>query len=153
MNTVQFIFWILLCQVPGLVGRAVTQHHMPWYHQLNQPFFTPPDGAFPVVWGALYLCLGCAGYLISRPQLNAQNRKTLGLFVLQLALNTLWAPLFFGRQEMGGALLVLCAMIVLTGWIMRRVWQPARGAFWLLVPYLLWLLFAWGLSITLLLLN
>ncbi len=130
MNAVQFIFWILLCQVPGMVGQAVTQNHMVWYHQLNQPFFTPPDWVFPVVWSVLYLCLGGAGYLINQPRLQAQNRKTLGLFVLQLALNTLWTPLFFGRQEMGWALLVLCAMIVLTGWMMRRVWQPARGGCW-----------------------
>lgn len=136
-----------------MVGQAVTQDHMVWYHQLNQPFFTPPDWVFPVVWSVLYLCLGGAGYLINQPRLQAQNRKTLGLFVLQLVLNTLWTPLFFGRQEMGWALLVLCAMIVLTGWVMRRVWQPARGAFWLLVPYLLWLLFALGLSAALLLIN
>lgn len=153
MQIAKLVFWVLLCQLPAWAGMGAVSGNMTWYHALNLPRFTPPDWIFGPVWGALYVLLGAAGFLITRNGLNAQNRKTVILFLVQLAFNALWTPVFFGRHEVGVALVIITVMIFLTAWLMKLTWRAARGAFWLFVPYILWLCFAWSLNYAVLLLN
>ncbi|HSG57455.1 MAG TPA: TspO/MBR family protein, partial [Paracoccaceae bacterium] len=63
-------------------------------------------------------------------------------FVLQLALNLAWSPIFFAQHNIELALAVLLALdvaVIVTIWL---AWRVRRAAAWLLVPYLLWCLFA-----------
>lgn len=52
-----------------------------WYRALNQPAFTPPDKAFPIVWTTLYALMAWSGWRVwrSRPSV----RRSVGL--------TLWS--------------------------------------------------------------
>lgn len=153
MQIAKLVFWVLLCQLPALAGVGAVSANMDWYHSLVQPRFTPPDWMFSAAWGVLYVLLGVAGFLITQKGLNAQNRKTVILFLVQLAFNALWTPVFFGRHETGLALFIISVMIFLTAWLMKITWRSARGAFWLFTPYILWLCFAWSLNYAILLLN
>jgi tryptophan-rich sensory protein len=81
------------------------------------------------------------------------QRRALSLFLVQLALNALWTPLFFGlhRPDLAFAGIVLL-WLVIAGTI-AAFWPVSRLAAWLLAPYLLWVSFAAALNFTLWRLN
>ena len=63
-------------------------------------------------------------------------------FVVQLALNLAWSPLFFAAHRVHAALALIVAIFVaaaVTTWLFRRV-RPLAAL--LMLPYLGWLLFA-----------
>ena len=153
MQIVKLVFWILFCQLPALAGSAAVSTGMQWYQSLQQPSFMPPDWLFGLAWGILYVLMGVAAFMLTKQGLLPQVRKPLVLFVAQLAVNALWTPVFFGQKEIGLALVVLSVLVLLNLWLLKLLWRPCRSAFWISVPYVLWLCFAWVLNFSILILN
>jgi translocator protein len=117
-----------------------------WFDGLTKPFFMPPGWAFGVVWPILYVLLGIALALILAEPPSTKRRNALILFFLQLALNFAWSPIFFAAHAIQLALGVIVAMAgfaALTAGQFRQI-RPLAGA--LMVPYLLWLCFAFALN-------
>ena len=117
-----------------------------WYAALKLPALQPPGPVFGIAWTLLYSLLGIAlsRLWIARP--SPERRRALTLFGVQLALNLAWSPLFFGARQILPALLLLALILafsVLATFAARRV---DRVAPWLMLPYLLWLGFAFGLN-------
>jgi translocator protein len=107
---------------------------------------------FGPVWTVLYLLMGISLYLVwthtSKNKLPAYVA-----FMVQLALNTLWSVVFFGLHMPLLAvvvILLLVAAIVVTMVFFYRISKPA---FYLLVPYLLWVCFATYLTIGIVVVN
>ncbi|MCX8090813.1 MAG: tryptophan-rich sensory protein [Verrucomicrobiae bacterium] len=124
-----------------------------WYASLQKPSWTPPPWVFGPVWTVLYTMMAVAAWLVWRQGGFAAQRRPLGLFVIQLALNASWTPLFFGlrRPDLAFAEIVLLwVAIAATLAAFRRVSVTAA---WLLVPYLAWVSFAAALNFALWRLN
>ena len=124
-----------------------------WYATLRKPSWNPPPWIFGPVWTALYLMMATAAWLVWRRGGWAGQRRALTLYLVQLALNAAWTPLFFGLKMPGLAfaeILLLLAAIVATALAFRRV---SKGAAALLVPYMAWVSFAAFLNYTLWSLN
>ncbi len=143
--------WLLLC-FASAAGGAV---FMPgeWYASLHKPAWNPPGWIFGPAWTTLYAMMAVAAWLVWQRGGFAAQRRPLGLFLAQLALNALWTPLFFGLRQPGMAfaeILVLWLAIGATLLAFRRV---SRAAAWLLVPYLAWVSFAAALNGTIWRLN
>ena len=114
----------------------------PWFSDLVKPSIYPPPAAFGIVWSLLYVLIGFALVLVITARGAPGRRAAIVAFVLQLALNLAWSPLFFGAHQMQAALVllgVLVVAIVVTIVLFRRV-RPLAAA--LLLPYLAWCLFA-----------
>ena len=105
------------------------------------------------MWTLLYFMMAFAAWLVWREGGWRVQRGPLALYLVQLALNALWTPLFFGLRNPGLALaeiVLLGAAIVLTG----RAFRPVSHlASWLLVPYLVWVVFAAALNFAIWRLN
>ncbi|MBR2338220.1 MAG: tryptophan-rich sensory protein [Clostridia bacterium] len=119
---------------------------------LNQPALVPPAWLFPVVWTILYTLMAIAAYLVYTSR-DIDRGAPLRLYLLQVIVNALW-PLFFFRLEWRLFafvwILLLIALVVLT---MVGFKPISNTAFWLMVPYLVWLLFAAYLNFSFYLLN
>lgn len=143
--------WLLLCfAAPALAFAARPDG---WYAALAKPAWNPPAWLFGPVWTILYVLMAVAAWLVWRRGGWAAQRGPLARFVVQLALNALWTPLFFGLHRIDLALLeivVLWVAIIATIAGFRRV---SRVASWLLAPYLAWVSFAAFLTFTLWQLN
>jgi translocator protein len=114
-----------------------------WYDALAKPAWTPPDWVFPPVWSLLYIAIGVAGWLIFTRPTGGWPRL---LWFAQLLLNAGWSWLFFGVNRPA---LALAEIIVLLGTILALLALLAvrqRLAFWLLVPYALWVSYALSLN-------
>jgi tryptophan-rich sensory protein len=143
--------WLLLCFVPATFGGLFMPGE--WYASLRKPAWNPPGWAFGPVWTALYTMMAVAAWLVWRCGGFAAQRRALALFLIQLALNAAWTPLFFGLRQPGLAfaeILLLWLAIAATLAAFRPV---NRIAGWLLVPYLAWVSFAAVLNLALWRLN
>ncbi len=124
-----------------------------WYASLRRPSWNPPGWVFGPVWTALYAMMALAAWLVWKRGGFIQQRTALRLFLLQLALNAAWTPLFFGLHWPSVAfaeIVLLWLAIAATLAAFRRASRPAA---WLLVPYLAWVSFAAFLNFTLWRLN
>ena len=113
-----------------------------WYAALNKPAYNPPDWIFGPVWTALYIMMGVAFYLFWKKK----ARKAITIFIIQLALNTLWSILFFGLKS---PFLALMDIILLWAFILATILTGrkfSKAASYLLVPYLLWVSYAFVLN-------
>ena len=77
----------------------------------------------------------------------------IGLFLGQLALNAAWSPVFFALHLTQVALLIIIALAVLLAATTYHTLAVNRAAAWLLVPYLLWILYALTLNAGIVTLN
>jgi tryptophan-rich sensory protein len=121
-----------------------------WYAALNKPAWNPPAWIFGPAWTLLYTLMAVAAWLVWK---QVGWKKPLLLYVIQLALNAAWTPIFFGAHQLGWALveiLLLWTAIVLT---MRSFFRVRPAAGWLFLPYLAWVTFATVLNFTLWRLN
>lgn len=143
--------WIALTFAAALPGIFIQPAG--YYASLAKPSWAPQPWIFGPVWTLLYLMMALAAWLVWRRGGWRVQRGPLSFYMLQLALNALWTPLFFGLRNPGLALLeivLLGVAIVLTGRAFRTV---SRTASWLLVPYLLWVVFAAALNFAIWKLN
>lgn len=94
---------VIGCELVGFLGTPFTISAIPtWYATLNKPFFAPPNWIFGPVWTLLYFLMGVAFYLIWKQGWQKKKIKTAGMFFLvQLALNFIWSPIFFGLRARG----------------------------------------------------
>ena len=121
-----------------------------WYEGLAKPSWTPKPWMFPVVWTSLYILMALAG---ARLAVLPEAGMALALWALQIALNTLWTPVFFGAHRMRVAMGV---MVALWAAIAGLVWVALPLDIWsglMLVPYLIWVSVAAALNFTILRLN
>lgn len=143
--------WLALCfSAAGLGGLFMPGE---WYAQLRKPSWNPPAWIFGPVWTALYTMMAVAAWLVWRRGGFAVQRVSLGVFLLQLLLNALWSPLFFGLHNpaLAFAEIVLLWLAIISTLLV--FWKARRGAGLLLVPYLAWVTLAAVLNFTLWRLN
>lgn len=130
-----------IVSISGVDGWYGSQPHVTW---------TPPNWAFGAVWSVLYLLIAVSGWLLWL----RRARGALALYVVQLAVNAVWTPVFFGGFPLIGevALWIGVAIIVLLDLLVvatiASAWPVSRWAAVLLIPYLAWILYAstlnWG---------
>lgn len=124
------------------------------YKTLNQPPLSPPGWVFPVVWSVLYLLMGYASYRVLVSQKDERHiRRALTAYGIQLFLNFLWSPLFFGLHWYLTAFFLLIALWIAIFITMRLFSRLDQVAGDLLLPYLLWVSFASYLNLGVFLLN
>ena len=114
-----------------------------WYSRLNRPSFVPPDSVFGPVWTILYVVMGlCAAQVWRRGLQTPGVRSALLLFIVQLLLNGIWTPLFFGARAMGWALADILLLWVSIGLTIRAFTRVSVAAALGLLPYWAWVTFA-----------
>lgn len=152
-NTFKLIISLIIPQLAGVLGSYFTIGSVKdWYPVLVKPALNPPAWVFGPVWTTLYLLMGISLWLVWKS--NAiEKKRAIVLFFVQLILNAIWSPIFFGAHAIGNALAIivlLWAAIVLTILVFTKI---SKSTAWLLVPYILWVSFAAYLNYAIWVLN
>ena len=107
---------------------------------------------FPIVWTILFILMGISIYLIVVS--NSQKKKEAKLiYFVQLIINSLWTPIFFGLKEYFLAFLWILMLIVLVVTMIILFYKEKRLSAYLNLPYIAWLLFACYLNFGVFILN
>lgn len=154
-NWLTLVGFITLSEAAGIIGSIFTAPSIRgWYDTLIRPDIAPPNWVFGPVWTTLFALMGIAAFLVWKRGLEHRNVKiALGIFAVQLVLNTLWSIIFFGLRSPGGALIEIVFLwfaILVTIVVFSKI---SRAAAWLLVPYIAWVSFAAYLNFSIWMLN
>jgi len=152
---IPFVISLLISLVIGLVASFFTRPEIAgWYSTLKKPSFNPPPWLFAPVWTTIYVMIATAAYLVWKRRNYAVTYKAAAsIYAIQLLLNFLWSIVFFGMHEVFGALIVISLLWISILFNMGWFGKFSKTAAWLLVPYLLWVSFAWLLNLNIYLLN
>jgi tryptophan-rich sensory protein len=139
---------VVVCEGAGIIGTVFTINSVAtWYTTLNKSFFNPPSWVFGPVWTILYFLMGVSLFLAWEKKAN------LKWFYIQLVLNALWSPIFFGLQNPALALVDIIFMWVAILMTIKVFWKKNRLSAYLLIPYFIWVSFATILNLSIVLLN
>ena len=145
--------WLVATFAAGSVGAIASARAAAFYGQLSQPSWAPPAWLFGPVWSVLYILMGVATWLVWRERGFKGAPTALWLSIIQLVANALWTWLFFVLHLGALSLAEILVLWVLIAATMSRFWPVHRLAALLLVPYLVWVSFAWWLNWTIVRLN
>lgn len=142
------LFGIAVIALGGLIGLLTAPGT--WYEALHKPPFNPPSWVFAPVWLFLYVLIGTAGWrsIVLKP-----DGLLAKLWGLQMALNYLWSPVFFGLKSPVLALCVIVALLIAIVSYVRTAWARDRPAAVMFIPYMGWVAFATLLNASLVALN
>lgn len=134
---------LAVCFFVAALGAKVTAPQIPtWYAGLQKPSWTPPRIAFPIVWPILYFMMAIAAWRLWEAPPSDLRTTALVLFAVQLALNAVWSPIFFGWHGILSGLIVIILLDVALAATIVVGFQVDRNAAILLLPYIAWTLFA-----------
>ena len=105
-----------------------------WYLSLNKSELNPPSYVFGIVWPILYILIMVSAFLA--------HKKIFSLFIVQLFFNATWSWLFFRFQMPLIALLDIYLLISLNIYILYLMYKENKLAFFLFIPYVVWISFA-----------
>ena len=137
----------------ALGGLATASSVRTWYPTLVKPEWNPPSWVFGPVWTTLYIFMAVAAWRVWRLADGAERTSALRWFWVQLALNAVWSPLFFGLRSPGLALLEIVPLWAAIAVTLGKFARLDRVAAALWTPYLAWVSFATVLNATIWWLN
>jgi tryptophan-rich sensory protein len=145
-----FVFFILLASSFAAAATGMLFPTGDWYKTLNKPSWVPPNWVFPIVWTSIYVLIAFAG---SRVAGLTGSGYAMAFWGLQITLNTLWTPVFFGLRRLRGALPIMGALwLAVLGCLITHI-QLDLLAGLAFVPYLIWLTIAAALNYSVATLN
>ncbi|ATQ55452.1 MULTISPECIES: tryptophan-rich sensory protein TspO [Paracoccus] len=136
-----FLILLIACAAAGATG--ILFQPGAWYDGLAKPWFNPPRWAFPVAWTTLYVLIAWAGARLAH---LPGAGLVMALWAAQIALNTLWTPVFFGAHRMGMGVAVIALLWLVVAALTVLAFRLDRLAGALLLPYLAWLSLAGALN-------
>ena len=152
MRLVRWLGFVLLCNGVGFAS-AMVANEPAFYLQLHRPAWAPPPSVFGPVWTTLYTLMGTATWAVWEHTRGADRRRAMTAFGVQLALNAVWTPVFFGLHLVGFAIVVILAVLAA---VLVMAFAYARRVRWAgiaVVPLAAWVAFASCLNIALWRLN
>ena len=125
-----------------------------WYAQLVKPFFAPPASVFGPVWAVLYVVIAISfGYVLLQYLKRRFPLAVLLPFVVNLLANLAYTPIQFGLKNNALASVDIVLVLGSLIWAMVVIWQRARWVALVNLPYLLWVVFATVLQLSITWLN
>lgn len=122
-----------------------------YYSSLNK-LIDVPSKVFPVVWIILYILMGIASYIIYEIGTN-ESKNAYYLYWISLIWNVLWPLFFFEFHMLTFSAVWLGFLLLLIFLVIKRYFKLNIVSFWLMVPYLMWTIFAFLLNVSCAILN
>lgn len=119
------------------------------YQTLLKPSFSPPGILFPIVWTILFILMGVSFYQTR----NYNNNKFKIIYFSQLLVNSLWSIFFFLFEFRLFSFFWIIFLIILVSMMIFELYKLVKEKAFLQIPYLLWLIFASILNLSIYFLN
>lgn len=149
-NILIYVKSILIPLILGAAVGFITSDYMD-YTMLIKPSFAPPGYLFPIVWTILYILMGTSyGILKSKKKTDGKVDK---LYYTQLFVNLFWSIIFFVFEWRLIAYLWILLLIILVVSMIKEFYERNRASGLIQIPYLIWIVFASFLNLSIYLLN
>ena len=146
---IKYAFWIFFPLLLGGIVEIFISNSID-YQDLVQPPLAPPSIIFPIAWTILYLLIGIAYFLFHK---TSDDLKTRVIYYIQLFFNALWSIVFFVWKMRLFSIIWIIMLLLLIVILIYQFYQYRKLSAYLLIPYLLWVVFATYLNIGIYALN
>lgn len=143
------IFKFLLFLLPWFLS-SLFMRNVNFYKSLNLPFFAPPPILFAIVWPILYLLIAISIYKINKIGFSKEYKYFL---ITNYIFNQSFTFLFFNLKSIILGTLSSILSLITAIFLFLETKKSNKKTSYLLIPYLIWLIFASILSISILFLN
>ena len=149
---ISLLIFILLAFGASAWGSYVTNlYKEPWYSMIAKPSFNPPEWVFAPVWITLYIGMSVAIWLI---WINPKRvEKIVYIYFIHLLINGSWSIFFFGLHLILVSLIIIAIIIFFVIWLIKLYYPINKLSSFLMVPYLMWLSYAFVLNFYIFILN
>jgi len=134
MDWTLFLIFLAASAAAGATGMLFKPGD--WYEGLAKPDWRPKNWMFPLAWTTIYVLSSLAA---ARVAPLAGSAYAVAFWALQIALNTLWTPVFFGARRLGFSVVVMLALVVAVLGMVVTFWRLDFWAGLMLLPYAGWL--------------
>lgn len=141
---------ILIPVIVGLVVGVLISKSID-YNSLQKPFLAPPGLLFPIVWTILYILMGISYGILKNRGLNDDKIKK--IYYLQLFVNALWSIFFFLLKWRLFSFWWIILLDILVIIMIYLFYNKNKISGLLQIFYLIWVLFASYLNLSVYLLN
>jgi len=145
------IFNILAFGASAWGSYVTSLYKEPWYSMISKPSFNPPEWVFAPVWITLYIAMSVAIWLI---WINPKRvEKIIYIYFIHLLINGSWSLFFFGLHLILVSLIVIAIIIFFVVWLIKLYYPINKISSFLMIPYLMWLSYAFILNFYIFILN
>lgn len=139
--------------IPIILGTIVgilLMNSYVFYQGLIKPPLAPPNWLFPIAWSILYLLMGISYYKITD---KTDDVIVMQIYRIQLFFNLVWPVIFFIFELLLLSSIWIVCLDVLVIIMIYMFYKIDSKAGLLQIPYLIWILFATYLNISIFILN
>ena len=126
----EFIKYIAVPLVLGAIVGLITKNQSSNYDGIV------PGFVFPIVWSILYILMGISSYIVRN------DKELMNIYKVNLGINILWPIIFFSLKLRVLAFFWILILILVVGYMIYRFYNKNKISAYLLIPYILWLVFA-----------
>lgn len=148
-NKIRYAFYLFLPLICGSIVGFLTNDFID-YNSLVKPPLAPPSILFPIMWSIIYILMGISYFLFKKKYYDEDTSIS---YYVQLIVNLLWTIIFFVFKLRLLAIFWIILLDVLVILLMINYKKYEKKSTYLLVPYLIWILFATYLTIGIYFLN
>ena len=148
----EFIISLLIPSVVGIISGLLSMTGIKEFGLLNKPLLAPPGYVFGIIWPILYILMGISSYIIYDSN-DYRSSCCLKIYFLNLLVNFLWSPIFFGLGLRLFALIWIIVLDIVVVFMILCFYKVNKKAAYYQIPYLVWIIFATYLNLMFYLLN
>ena len=126
----ELIKYIAVPLVLGVIVGLITKNQSSNYDGIV------PGFVFPIVWSILYILMGISSYIVK------DDKELMNIYKVNLGINILWPIIFFSLKLRVLAFFWILILILVVGYMIYRFYNKNKISAYLLIPYILWLVFA-----------
>lgn len=154
-NSVKNIITLILISVALIfIGYLGSVNSKEYYSMLILPDFAPPSWLFPIAWGIIYALMILSAVIIEKYVINGMFKKdALGSYWLQLIINVIWPWLFFVLKFNLLSFVWIVVLFIFVFITFKKFYRLNKLSGILLIPYLIWLVYAAYINLGVFILN
>lgn len=142
------IFNFLFILIPWFIGGLLWSSDQTFYKSLNKPIFAPPGILFAIIWPILYILIAISIYKVSNKDKNYLKALTINYFS-----NQVFSFFFFSLKSPFIAMIDTIIVLISSLFLYNESKKDNNISSLLLIPYILWNIFASILIITIYFMN
>lgn len=145
------LFYLLLPLLSGSIIGLIISNYID-YDLFIKPVLSPPGFIFPIVWSIIYILMGLSYYLFKKNYYY--NTKLIStIYYIQLFVNLLWSIFFFILKWYFFTIIWTVLLLLLVIYLIILFYKKNKISAYLNIFYLIWLIFATYLTISIYILN
>lgn len=150
-NIINYVLGISSVLLVALLGWVFVDIGMDWFNGLQKPNEWIPNWFIPVAWTIIYLTF--IFYIIHLVRKEKDNKRVIGLLIVNGVLNVLWCLIYFALNSLLGGQIVIVLNLIASVLLLKEICKSSELFSYILTIYPLWLSIATCLNLAVWILN